>query len=63
VFADHEPGIELLRLQGGSTVGRLREARKLEMQIIPNADHTFTAWAAREQLTSYLLAAMSLIAP
>lgn len=63
VFADHEPGIELLRMQGGATVGRLRDDNKLEVQIIPNADHTFTAWAAREQLTSYLMAAMSLIAP
>ncbi|HTU66752.1 MAG TPA: alpha/beta hydrolase [Steroidobacteraceae bacterium] len=63
VFADHEPGIELLRLQGGSAVGKLRDARKLDLQIIPNADHTFTAWAARQQLTSYLVAAMSLIAP
>ena len=63
VFADHEPGIELLRMQGGSTVGKLREHHKLDVQIIPNADHTFTAWAARQQLTSYLIATMTMIAP
>jgi hypothetical protein len=63
VFADHEPGIELLRLQGGSTVGRLRGRQKLELKIIPGADHTFTAWEARQQLTSYLSAALPLITP
>ena len=63
VFADHEPGIELLRMQGGATVGKLREHNQLDVQIIPNADHTFTAWAARQQLTSYLIATMTMIAP
>jgi len=63
VFADHEPGIELLRLQGGSTVGRLRGRHKLEVKIIPGADHTFTGWAARQQLVAYLAAALPIVIP
>jgi len=58
VFAAHDPGIELLHLQGGSRVGTLRRRRQLDIRIIDWADHTFTALQAREQLVSVLAGAL-----
>ncbi len=48
VFGAREPGLDLLRLQGGSAVGKLLRKGALEISIIENTDHTFTAaWAQR----------------
>jgi hypothetical protein len=54
VFASDEPGIELLRAQGGRSVQRLSEQGKLEQHFIPGADHTFTGRWMQEQLASEL---------
>jgi alpha-beta hydrolase superfamily lysophospholipase len=54
VFASDEPGIELLRAQGGRSVQRLSEQGKLEQHLIPGADHTFTGRWMQEQLASEL---------
>jgi len=58
VFAAHDPGLELLRTQGGSCVGKLRQRRQLEIRVIGGADHTFTARAARDQLIAVLAEAL-----
>lgn len=63
VFAANDPGIELLRLQGGSTVGKLRGRQQLDVRIISDADHTFTSSRARDQLVSILLGAVSEVSP
>lgn len=52
VFARGEPGIELLRLQSGSTVERLRD--RCQLHIIDGADHTFSNSASRTVLEQVL---------
>ncbi|HXU06022.1 MAG TPA: alpha/beta hydrolase, partial [Polyangia bacterium] len=42
VFAADDPGAELLRVQGGSEVGRLRRKGALTTDVIYGPDHTFT---------------------
>ena len=50
VFAADDPGIELLRLQGGSVYQKLLRKRQLDVRVIDDADHTFTHHRAREEL-------------
>jgi len=50
VFGRGDPGIELLRVQGGSAVGRLG----CQVHIIDTTDHTLTASAPRAQLEQLL---------
>jgi len=46
IFAEGDPGQQLLAEQGGSVVRRLAAGGKLGVRIIPGTDHTFTArWA------------------
>jgi alpha-beta hydrolase superfamily lysophospholipase len=52
VFSRGEPGIALLRMQAGSTVGRLGD--RFRMHIIDNADHTFSRSASRAVLQEVL---------
>jgi len=52
VFARGDPGIELLRIQGGSTVKRLGD--RCHVHIVDNADHTFTQSRARAVLGQIL---------
>jgi hypothetical protein len=54
VFASGDPGVELLRSQGGRSVQRLSELGKLEQHFIAGADHTFTGLWMQEQLTAKL---------
>jgi dienelactone hydrolase len=42
LFAEGDPGIDLLRLQGGSTIRRLRAQNCLQVHVIDGPDHTFT---------------------
>jgi hypothetical protein len=42
LFAEGDPGIDLLRLQGGSTIPRLRAQNCLHVHVIDGPDHTFT---------------------
>ena len=56
VFARGEPGIELLRLQSGSTVDRLRD--RCRLHIIDGADHTFSNSASRIVLEQVLSEAL-----
>jgi alpha-beta hydrolase superfamily lysophospholipase len=52
VFARGEPGIDLLRLQGGSSIKRLRD--RCRIHIINSADHTFTRMGPRAALEDIL---------
>ncbi|HXD35887.1 MAG TPA: hypothetical protein VN624_04495 [Rhodanobacter sp.] len=46
IFAEGDPGRQLLAEQGGSVVPRLIAGGQLGVRIIPGTDHTFTArWA------------------
>jgi hypothetical protein len=54
VFAAQDPGVELLRNQGGATARKLRERGVLRVASIEGADHTFTDSAHRAQLVSVL---------
>jgi alpha-beta hydrolase superfamily lysophospholipase len=52
VFAKGEPGIEVLRLEGGSAVGRLGD--RLLIRIIDSGDHTFSRSGPRQVLEKVL---------
>jgi len=54
VFAPQDPGLEILRIQGGSALRRLRGKQQLDIEIVAGADHTFTGRAARERLVAVL---------
>jgi alpha-beta hydrolase superfamily lysophospholipase len=52
IFARGEPGIELLRMQGGSSVRRLGD--RCRVHFIDGADHTFSRRASRVKLDQVL---------
>jgi hypothetical protein len=52
IFAERDPGQELLNTLGGSTVKRLSARGAIGIQVIDNADHTFTDRAARAALVA-----------
>jgi dienelactone hydrolase len=52
IFARGEPGLDVLRVQGGSSVTRLGE--RCSIHIIDKADHTFTDRSARAALENCL---------
>ena len=58
VFATNDPGLQLLRTQGGSRVRKLRARGQLAIQLINGADHIFTAVSARERLITVLSEAL-----
>jgi alpha/beta superfamily hydrolase len=52
VFSRGEPGLNLLRLQGGISIGRLGE--RCRIHIVDNADHVFSKLESRKSLISIL---------
>jgi len=54
VFARGEPGVDLLRIEAGSTVRRLGE--RCRVRIIDSADHTFSRSGPRQVLEEVLSA-------
>jgi alpha-beta hydrolase superfamily lysophospholipase len=52
VFAAGDPGIELLRIQGGSVVKRLGD--RCRVYVIESADHTFTRIGPRARMEQVL---------
>jgi alpha/beta superfamily hydrolase len=54
VFAANDPGVELLRTQGGATARKLAARGLLRVESIDDADHTFTDRARRAWLVSVL---------
>lgn len=59
VFAGDDPGLQLLRIQGGSVVPRLRERGALVIRRIERADHTFTPVWSHAPLSSVVTDALS----
>jgi dienelactone hydrolase len=49
-FADGDPGIDLLLTNAGRTVKRFTAKKKLSIDIIAEADHTFTQRERRDEL-------------
>jgi predicted alpha/beta hydrolase len=58
VFADGDPGIELLRHGAGLTQRRMRERGLLTVTTIADADHTFTDLSTRRALVAVLTEAL-----
>jgi hypothetical protein len=56
IFSQGDPGYSLLQYYAASLVYRLRLLGKLQVEFIPNADHTFTREAARNDLIERLTA-------
>jgi pimeloyl-ACP methyl ester carboxylesterase len=56
VFSADDPGQDLLRVNGGSTVDELRERGRLDIVVIAGTDHTFTPLWSHAVLTSALAA-------
>jgi hypothetical protein len=54
VFAANDPGVELLREQGGAVARKLRASGVLRVETIPGADHTFTDPVKRAALVKAL---------
>jgi alpha-beta hydrolase superfamily lysophospholipase len=52
VFSRGEPGFDLLRLQGGTSLQRLGD--RCRIHIVDNADHVFSKVASRETLETIL---------
>lgn len=50
VFAIGDPGLEMLSSGGGRSLDRLQADRRLSIDRLPQADHTFTRLEARERL-------------
>ncbi len=53
-FSEHDPAYEMLVRQAGSTVRRLHSQGSLTLEVLTDADHTFTPHAARERLVALL---------
>ena len=54
VFASGDPGLEILRTQGGSAVARLQRQGQLTVDMIDGPDHTFTPVWSHDVLLSRL---------
>lgn len=56
IFADTDPGLELLRAQGGAVVQQLQARGLLTIDCVAHADHTFTSIAPRRHMLDILSA-------
>jgi len=56
LFADSDPGLAMLREQAGDTVAELQRRRQLRIDVIPDADHTFTHYRPRQKLLELIRA-------
>jgi hypothetical protein len=63
VFAEGDPGLDLLRGAGGSVYTRLLRHGRLRLATIEGADHTFTPHWSREKLISILTAHIQRLGP
>jgi pimeloyl-ACP methyl ester carboxylesterase len=54
VFAAGEPGIVLLRSQGKRNLAHLLSNKRVTIDVVPDADHTFTQLQARDRLVEVL---------
>jgi hypothetical protein len=56
IFAGGDPGISLLKNQGGATVEKLRRRGQLQIDVIDGPDHTFTPLWSHPELVARLAA-------
>jgi len=56
LFAANDPGLAILRAQGGDTVDKLERSQRLTIQIIEGPDHTFTPVWSHAALVAALAA-------
>ncbi len=54
VFAENEPGEDLLRSLAGRAVDRLQRQHRLHLHHVVDADHTFTGEAARQRVAALM---------
>jgi pimeloyl-ACP methyl ester carboxylesterase len=54
VFSAADPGLSLLRTQGGTALGALLRRGRVEIDVIRGADHTFTPLLSQERLAEVL---------
>jgi len=54
-FSEGEPGRDILMHEAKRTVRRATKAGRLDLELIPGADHTFSHWTARRDFTQRLL--------
>lgn len=55
IFSESDPGLTMLHEQGGYVVRELLRARALEIDVIPDTDHTFTNLAGRNAMIAKVL--------
>lgn len=55
VFSAGDPGLDLLHSKAGATVHRLRTGGYIGVELIPEADHTFTDLMPRSRLVALLV--------
>lgn len=53
-FSESDPGLELLARRTGRTLAEFQKLKDFHIDIIPNADHTFTNVSARSRLVTKL---------
>ena len=63
IFADGDPGLDLLRSQGGRAVGQLQRAGALTIDVVHGSNHTFTASWSRKRLYESLARFVDTSAP
>jgi len=59
IFSEGDPGLRILREQGGATVDTMRRSGRLHVMQIPGADHTFSSDKARRDLILALASRIS----
>lgn len=55
IFSESDPGLSMLFEQGGRVVAQLSRRGSVQIDIVPQADHTFTTHAARGQLLDLIV--------
>jgi hypothetical protein len=54
-FSEGEPGRDILMHDAKRTATRAIKAGRLDLELIPGADHTFSHWTARRDILNRLL--------
>ena len=60
ILSDGDPGLGILREEGGSMVDKLVRSGSLSLRMLPGTDHTFSKQAARQALCDELEAQLSM---
>ena len=55
VFANGDPGMDLLSTEARGSVRNLQKRNALSIEVVSGADHTFTPPEARQRLINYVI--------